>query len=322
MERNKKTTINIILGPTSTGKTSLALELCKKISFENGKKSKGEILSADSRQIYKHMDIGTGKLPIGSEIKVERGNKKWVLDGVNIWGYDLANPDEYFSSYNYAKFGLEKLGELSSAQKTTFIVGGTGFYIDILTGRRRLSGTKPDFELRKTLETTSTQNLLKKLMSLNDNKYSSIDTKNRRRIIRAIEIELTNTKEKNAPLPYLDNVKYEYFGLKAPNEFMYEKVDKWMEFIWANGLIEEVQNLLDLGFENTPKLQGLIYKSVVSFLKKDLIENEALQRAKYDLHAYIRRQITWFKKNPDIYWFDISMIEREKILDQMIMTIK
>ena len=316
---NENRKITIILGPTSSGKTSLALDLCKKLGELHGQKA--EILSADSRQIYKHMDIGTGKFSIDSKVGVEKGDARWVIDGVTIWGYDLADPNEYFSSYDYAKFGFEKLGELSSAQKTTFIVGGTGFYIDILTGRQRLSGTKPDFELRKALETTPTKNLLQRLMSLNPDKHREIDQKNRRRIIRALEIELRKEKQKNTPLPYLTHVKYEFFGLKAPNQFLYDKVDVWMELIWENGLLEETINLLDLGYEETPKLQGLIYKSAVAFLNKKQTQEEALQRAKYDLHAYIRRQLTWFKKNPKIKWYDISettpQILSQKILKKL-----
>ena len=293
-----KNKVYIILGPTCTGKTSLAIEFCKKCG--------GEIVSADSRQVYKYMDIGTGKLPVDLSIPVEKIDKKWIFDGVNIWGYDLVTPDKYFSAYDYAQFALPKIKDILGEDKGVFLVGGTGFYIDIVTGRKKPAGTKPDFELRKALETTPTKNLLTWLTSLNPEKLEIIDTKNRARIIRALEIELRREKTNTTPLPYLQNIKFIFIGLTAPREVLYEKVDVWLENIWGNGLLDEVKNLLDMGFGNSPKLHGLVYKSAVDFLEKKISEDAAKQRAKFDLHAYVRRQQTWFKKNKEIEWFDIT----------------
>ena len=139
----------VILGPTSSGKTSLSLKLAKKMN--------GEIISADSRQIYKTMDIGTGKLPINANVKIVRDVDKWIIDGINVWGYDLVTPDAFFSAYDFAKFALPKISRGNPENKTMFVVGGTGFYIDILTGRVKPSNVMPDLELRATLETLSTE---------------------------------------------------------------------------------------------------------------------------------------------------------------------
>ncbi|MFC1622344.1 tRNA (adenosine(37)-N6)-dimethylallyltransferase [Patescibacteria group bacterium] len=276
----KKQKIYIILGPTSSGKTSLALELCKKFN--------GEIISADSRQIYKHMDIGTGKF------------------GKGIYGYDLVEPNEFFSAYDFTQFALKKARELLEEGKTVFLVGGTGFYIDAFTGRVPLTGSKPDLELRKSLETTPTKNLLTRLTSLNPKKANSIDRQNRVRIIRALEIELK--KENTTPLPYLQNVEFVYIGLTAPREFLYNRVDKWLKNIWNEKLFEEV-DFLKKNYPNSDKLNGLIYKTAQ---KKDF------ERTKYDLHAYVRRQQTYFKKIPDVTWMDISQDNYKQIVYNVI----
>ena len=176
---NKK--IVVILGPTSTGKTSLAIDLCKKFN--------GEIVSSDSRQVCKYMDVGTGKFPASASTNtsIQKLDKKWIVNDVIIWGYDLTLPGEYFTAYDYAKFSLTKIRELHEDGKRVFLVGGTGFYIDVVTARVKLAGERPDLERRKSLETMPTKNLLVWLTSLNSDVVKEIDTKNRIRIIRALE---------------------------------------------------------------------------------------------------------------------------------------
>ncbi|OGC68928.1 hypothetical protein A2415_03965 [candidate division WWE3 bacterium RIFOXYC1_FULL_39_7] len=305
---NKKQ-ILVLAGPTSSGKSSLALDLCKTIG--------AEIMSADSRQIYKGMDIGTGKIPFDNAVEVTKSDNCWLVDGVNIWGYDLVNPDQYFSAYDYADFALKRMGKLIEQEKTTFLVGGTGFYIDMVTGRSKPSNIIPDLELRAELEKESLGNLQKKLMSLNISMYNSIDQNNSVRIIRAIEKEL-NKENTSPPLPYLENYTFKYVGLSAPNDFLFDRVDKWLEKSWDNCLIDEVKALIDRGFGPSPKLQGLVYKSVVTYLNNALSESEAKQKACFDLHAYIRRQLTWFRKNEEIEWFDVSVHDK-KTLAQIIL---
>ncbi len=288
-------TIFVILGPTSSGKTSTALDLCKRFN--------GEIISSDSRQIYKGMDIGTGKTPINTKIKVEKGESRWVLDGIKVWGYDLINPDEYFSAYDFAKWALPKAQELLGQGKAVYLVGGTGFFIDMFTGRVKPSQVKPDFNLRNKLEKLSLPKLQKKLTSLNLEAYEKIDKNNHVRLIRAIEIE-TGKNHSPTPLPYLQNVKFEYTGLDASREVLYKRVDDWLDSIWQNGLLPETQNLISAGFGETRPLNGIVYKSAKVFLAGQLSEDEARQQAKFDLHSYIRRQQTYFKKNKDIKWLN------------------
>ncbi|AHB40724.1 TPA: tRNA dimethylallyltransferase [candidate division WWE3 bacterium] len=289
----------VIVGPTSTGKTSLSVELCKKLG--------GEIISADSRQIYKYMDVGTGKLPIGSSVNIKKGDEFWELDGIKVWGYDLVVPDQYFSSYDFAKYAPEKTEEIFSGGKNVFLVGGTGYYVDTVTGKLVLNNNiEPDFALRTELEKKPLPELQTLLTSLNLEAFQKIDKKNPVRLIRAIEKE--KGKKKNlTPLPHPD-AEFIYIGLSGPREFLYFRADKWVEEIWKNKqVISETEKLLSMNFGSFPPLRGLVYKTAVSFINKEITEAAAIQRIKFDIHAYIRRQQTWFKRNPDIKWFDVSV---------------
>lgn len=301
-----KKNIYVILGPTSSGKTSLSIKLCKDFN--------GEIVSFDSRQLFKHMDLATGKLPITSGNQapspVEKHEGYWILDGITIWGYDLVSPNDFYSGYDFALFALNKIRELMSRGKQVFLVGGTGFYLDLITKNVEPSNIEPNFELRKELEKLSLEELQFKLTSLNKNEFNKIDNKNPARLIRSIEKVLGVTKNLN-PLPYFtsaDNVEFVYIGLTSENKYLFDRVDIWVESMWEKGLVMEVKKLIDLGFENSTKLKGLVYKSVLEFLKptNTLTEAQIKQLIKYDLHAYIRRQLTYFKRNKNIKWFDIS----------------
>lgn len=298
--------IYIVVGPTSSGKTSLALKLCKDFN--------GEIISADSRQVYKYMDLGTGKLPITSDntlnVSVERKDTHWILDGVAVWGYDLVSPNEFYSGYDFAVYALNKAREIRDRGKTVFVVGGTGFYIDLFTKNVEPSNIEPNLDLRNELEKLSLEELqdkFKSITSLIPEGEMKIDLKNPVRLIRAIEKAVGTTKNL-FPLPYFTDVTFKYIGLKSENSLLFARADVWVETMWKNGLVDEVKNLMQLGFENSPKLQGLVYKSVVQYLnpQNTLAEEQVKQLIKYDIHAYIRRQLTYFKRNKAIIWFDID----------------
>lgn len=296
----------IIVGPTSSGKTSLGINLAKKFGFE--------IISADSRQIYRYMDIGTGKKPINIDKKRLKISKEyWEIDKVRIWGYDIVDPNVNFSAYDFCEYAHQKIIELRKKNIEPILIGGTGFYIDSLTGRMKLSKSEPDFVLRKELEAKPLSELVEVLKLLNNKKLSNIDQKNKRRLIRAIEIERQNKQSK--PLSHssaniIENIpqikeKHIYIGLHTQREILYQNVDKWLDQIWNDNLFDEVKFLLKK-YSDSDKLYGLIYSSVVNFITDKTVENDHIQRAKYDLHAYVRRQLTWFKKNNEIEWFDIS----------------
>ena len=305
----KKRKIFILVGPTSSGKTSLAIKLCKKFN--------GEIISADSRQLCKFMDIGTGKLPIKSNAKVKKNDNCWVVDGVNVWGYDLVTPDKFFSGYDFALFSLKKSLELMDNGKNVFLVGGTGLYIDLFTGEIRPSGASPNEKFRSLLDNLSLEKLQIVLKTISPEDYKKIDLNNKVRLIRALEKKMPS-KTSSTPLPYLEDVGFVYIGLIGDRELLYERSDKWVDFIWKNGLIDEVEGLIKMGYANSHKMKGLVYKTTVSFINKKITEKEAIERIKFDIHAYIRRQQTWFKRNKNIMWVDISKDGFEEIIYNII----
>lgn len=308
MASNRKK-VFIILGPTSSGKTSLALDMCSKFD--------GEIISADSRQVIKYMDIGTGKVPVGSAVEIEKGNGEWSVGGVKVYGYDLVEPDEFFSGYDFAVYSLKKAREIINNGKNVFIVGGTGFYIDLLTGDIKPSNVMPDEELRVELEPLSVEELQQRLSEVNKEALEKIDIKNKFRLIRAIEKAVSN-KTNGKVLPYLDDVEYVYLGLTAPRDYLYARADRWVEEVWDNGLIEEVRGLVGRGYENSAKMHGLVYKTSLDFINNKILKDKAVERIKYDIHAYIRRQQTWFKRNKKILWVDVSKDDFREIIYNII----
>ena len=298
--------IYMILGPTSSGKTSLALKLCEKFN--------GEIISADSRQICKYMDIGTGKVPLDTKVKIKKGLNYWELDEKKIWGYDLINPDQYFSGYDFAIFALEKAREIIENGKNVFLVGGTGFYIDIFTGRIKLTQISPDLKLRKSLESLPLGVLQNKLREIDNEVFESIDKLNKVRLVRALEKKLSTNEDNNKKrLSYFDFHPI-YIGLTSSRDVIYERVDKWVEKIWDLGLLDEVMDLRKKSYGETHRVKGLIYGTAGEFLDGKLTKKNAIERTKFDVHSYVRRQQTWFKRNPDIEWFDISRDDFEEII--------
>jgi tRNA dimethylallyltransferase len=287
----------VILGPTSSGKTSLSLNLCRRYT--------GEIMSADSRQIYKFMDLGTGKVPTTFAGKIVKGDFVWKIDKVSIWGYDLVKPEEFFSSYDYAYFALTKIRAFLKDRKNVFLTGGTGFYIDTVSKTITPSFVEPDFGLRKELGELNTDELIARLKTLDEKVLDKVDLKNPVRLIRTIE-KLTKPKVNSIKLPYLGNTKYYYIGLTAPRELLFSRADNWAEDVWENGLINETKQLIQKGYGKSPRLKGIIYKSVVAFLNREVGATKALQRMKFDLHAYIRRQQIYFRRNDHVVWFDVS----------------
>lgn len=292
----------VLLGPTSTGKTSLAIKMCQIQG--------GEIISADSRQVYKYMDIGTGKVPVSLQgrqgTQIKRLDDHWEVDNIKIWGYDLVRPDEYFSAADFYKYAIKKIDKIKSRNRKVFLVGGTGFYIDVVTGRIKLSGAKPDTELRKALQTTPTKTLLFRLKRADQNAYNKIDKNNRVRIIRAVEKSLQIVPADDVLKRDLPSVGIEdIVGLTSDRSLLYKRADDWADEIWEP-LLEETSRLIEMGYADSIPLQGLVYKTVVEHRTGGLSKEDALQRIKFDLHAYIRRQLTWFRKNRDIQWIDIS----------------
>lgn len=295
----------VIYGPTATGKTNLALALAKKFN--------GELISADSRQVYKGLDIGTGKVSFGS--KVEKHHGYWIVDGVKIHGFDLVNPGKNFSVTDFLNNTSASLIQISEAHKLPIIVGGTGFYIKALIDGLETIGIPADKKLRHKLEGLSAVSLYEKLLGVDPQRAKSMnesDSQNPRRLIRAIEIAIHSQKhktrnQKQTVNGQLSNVNCLLIGLTAPNSYLYERVDRWLSERLNRGMIEEVKNLL--AKKISPKWLdnlGLEYRWITRFLLKEISYDVAIERLKGDTHSFIRHQKTWFNKFPRIYLFDIA----------------
>ncbi len=248
------------------------------------------------------MDVGTGKVPQDSSLGVMKNEKYWTINGVKVWGYDLVSPVDYFSAYDFAIFARSTIADIHARGSIPLVIGGTGFFVDALTGRINLSAVAPNFKLREELDQLSLEAALGKLKELNEADFHTIDQKNKLRVVRAIERNsLPSVVNKLA-----SNLNFNYYGLFDERENLYSRVDLWAEVIWGDLLFNEVKSLISLGFRDSPPLKGLVYKTALAYLNGDIGLGEGLARVKFDLHAYIRRQQTWFKKNDSITWLNVS----------------
>lgn len=321
----------VILGPTATGKTSLALEIAKQ--------KKGEIISADSRQIYKGLDIGTGKfpLPVNSRrsLVISCFDGYWIEDGIKIWGYDLIAPDEIFTAFDFARFAQEKIKDIQARGKLPILVGGTGFWIEMALGRVAPARVPPDWRLRHQLEEYPAEILFEKLKKMDLKRAESVDPKNKRRLIRAIEIATSTKQEAGSPSTsfrtslkpekgksdsYFERIEKQgswrsqgsynlspvtcnFILLTAPRLVLYQRIDERVDQMIRAGLIEEIKTLLSKGYSwNLPSMSGIGYRQFKPFIEGSKTLEECGQKLKFDTHAYARRQVTYFRrfKNPRV----------------------
>lgn len=301
----------IICGPTATGKTNLALKLAKEFH--------GELVSADSRQVYRGMNIGTGKdLPkdapfiIKSSKLLLKGQTYiygyYVIQGIPVWLLDLASPDQSFSVAHFTNIATNTINAIIKRGKLPIVVGGTGLYISSLLRPPQTIHIPPDTMVRKQLSKKTLEELVATLARLDETRLKIMnpsDKKNPRRLIRAIEISLYRQKQtppKNNK-PQWDSL---CIGLKAPREILYSRIDLRVDERVKDGIIAEVNNLLQSGFTfHLPSLKTLGYYEWKSYFekKKDILET--INQWKFDEHQYAKRQLTWFKKDKTVLWFDI-----------------
>ena len=266
----------VILGQTATGKSDLAVKLAKKIN--------GEVISADSRQVYKGLDIGTGKITK----KAERGVPHYLLD--------VVNPAKKFTVAEYKKLAEEKIKEILDRGHTPIICGGTGFYIDAITKGIVFPEVSPNLKLRKILEKKSVLELLKILKKLDKRRAKNIDQNNKVRLIRAIEIAKALDK-----VPDITKVRPSYkfikIGLYLPNDKLEKKIIKRVEGMFKAGLLNEIRKLKKSGISNK-RLKEFGFEYFEPTEEKVVIETI----------KYAKRQMTWFKRAKDIKWFDASKL--------------
>jgi len=290
----------VILGPTGSGKTSLSLKLAKKYN--------GEIISSDSRQIYKEMDIATDKIKKqNSKFKIKNSKIKKLYYGNvnNIPHYmiDIINPDEEYSVANYKKDALLVINDILKRGKIPFLVGGTGLYIKVIVNNLNIPKIKPNRALRKKLDTMSKEKLFSILKRLDPKGAKKIDKNNKRRLVRAIEIcKQTGKKysEQNQTGKQLFNALQ--IGIRLPREELYKKIDKRVDEMIKIGLIDETKKLMEKYSFTLPSMSGIGYKEIGEYLNNKISKKEAIQKIKYRTHQYVRRQDTWFLKDKKIEW--------------------
>lgn len=298
--------ILVICGPTATGKTSLGFRLAKQFD--------GEVVSADSRQVYKHMDIGTGK--------------EWDNE-VKIWGYDLVDPKERYSVSEYFKSMKFVIETMWSRNKLPIIVGGTGLYIKSLIDGIPTIDIPQNKNLRELLEKLTTDELFEKLAILDGVKAGSLnssDKKNSRRLIRAIEVAVWNAENETQKhivdkrKKILDkNVDVLMVGISASIPKLLKNIENRVEKRMNEGFVDEVEMLLKSGVSwKNQSMNSLGYKESEAFFKEGLTYEEFIEEWVINEMKYIKRQLTWFKKDKRINWFNIVDVDFPQNVEKLV----
>lgn len=287
-----KPIVYVIGGPTASGKSKLAVELAKKVN--------GEIISADSMQIYKEMNIGTAKV------------NKEEMQGVQHYLVDFVSPDERYSVSNFKKDAEKAIEEILEKGKTPIVVGGTGLYIDSLIYGIEFQNEEVDLEYREKLnkiaDEKGLESLYKKAQEIDPEAMKKISINDRKRIIRVLEIyhKTGKTKTEQELQSRKNEVKYEYkvFAITMDREKLYERIEKRIDFMIEQGLIEEVKQILEKYHTFPTAMQGLGYKEVIEYINGHITKEEMIEKIKGETRKYAKRQLTWFRKNKQTIWLN------------------
>lgn len=295
--------IPVIVGATATGKTETGVLLAKAIN--------GEIISADSMQIYQKMDIGTAK-----PTKEERQDIPHHM-------IDCIAPDEDYSVARYKKEAFQTIEEILNRQKVPIIVGGTGLYINSLTLPWGFSRKDKNETIRQQLEKESVEGkgeqLYQRLENIDPEAAQKIHPNNQRRVIRALEIYYATGKtkteldaeERKIELPYA----YHMMGIEMDRTYLYERINQRIDLMTEAGLIEEVRRLLDQGYnEELIAMKAIGYKEFIPYFKKEQSLEETIRILKRDTRHFAKRQLTWFRKDERIRWFHVDKTTDKKKL--------
>jgi tRNA dimethylallyltransferase len=284
----------VLCGPTATGKTALAVTLA--LRFD------GEIVGADSRQVYRHMDVGTAK-----PSPQERALVPHHL-------IDVAEPDEPFSLADYGRLARAAIAAIAARGRLPLLVGGTGLYIRaVVRGFDLAPGAPPQAGLRRSLEEDAAREgpaaLHARLAALDPAGAARIDPRNVRRVVRALEVTLATGRPFSRASGQAAQAPYDALlvGLDGPRDLLYRRADARVDTMMAGGLLHEVEALRARGYDPcSPALTGLGYRELGAYLDGTLDLAAAVQATKYATHRYIRRQLIWFRREEDIHWFSID----------------
>ena len=296
-----KPTVIVICGPTASGKTALSIELAKRIN--------GEIVSADSMQIYKDMDIGSAKVTPDE------------MEGIQHYLIDCVLPSERYSVANYKQDAKQAIEEILKKGKIPIVVGGTGLYIDSLIYEIEYKDIKINEEYRKELERIKENEglevLYKEALAIDPIAMEKISANDYKRISRILEIyEATGkTKTQQEAESRLNEIPYDYkvFAIDYDKEKLYQRINKRVDIMIEKGLIEEVKTLLEKYTEFPTAMQGLGYKEVKQYFDGELTKDEMIEKIKQESRRYAKRQFTWFRKNKQTIWINGQASTEENI---------
>lgn len=291
----------VILGPTGVGKTGMALEVAKVLN--------GEIIGADSRQIYRHMDIGTAKPTPEQQAQVPHHL------------IDVVNPDENLSVAQYQALAYEVIGDLQARGKLPLLVGGTGQYITAVTEGWTIPDVPPNEALRAELEalaqTQGAEALFNQLREIDPGAAERIDYRNVRRVIRAIEV----ARETGQPMDYVNRKSPPPYpilqiGLTMDREALYQRADLRIDQMMREGFLEEVRQLIHMGYgRGLPSMSGLGYHELAAFLDGEITLDVALELTRRATHDFIRRQYSWFRgHDAGIVWKDVTQTTPDNLI--------
>ena len=281
MKNNK---VIAVVGATASGKSAYAVDLAEKIG--------GEIISADSRLVYKGMNIGTAKPAIDE------------MRGIPHYMIDIVEPDINYSAGLYAKEAKKHVKDILSRGKTPVIAGGTGLYFRILLENYKLPDVEPDYKLREELSKLSFDELSHILSDLDKNALNTLERNDKKKIIRYIEIVKLTGLPLSKACGKNDDKEFdiEWIGLNFPREELYERINKRVDLMVEQGLVEETKYLLKK-YGRIPNIVDTIgYKEIISYLDGELTLDEAKNKLKQNTRNYAKRQLTWFRKNENINW--------------------
>lgn len=284
-----------VVGPTASGKTSLAIKIAKLFN--------GEIISMDSMQIYKYMSVGTAK-PTVEE-----------MDGVPHHLLDFVEPGDTFTANDYAELAREKIDEITSRGHIPILCGGTGLYLNSVLYAYEMSEAASDDALRSELENFASQNgniaLHDKLRELDPQSADEIHPNNVKRVIRALEICILTGKPRSQQMTAEAKNVYPalIFGMDMPREELYERINKRVDIMLSQGLLDEFEDLLLRGIlskndTTSQASQAIGYKELLSYKRGEITLDEAIEQIKMNSRRYAKRQLTWFRRNNDIIWID------------------
>lgn len=294
-QSNDKPKICIIVGPTAVGKTDISVAVAKELN--------GEIISADSAQVYKYMDIGTAKI------------NEEEMQGIRHYMIDVVTPEQSFSVAQFRDRAAEYIKDISARGKLPIIAGGTGLYINSLLNNLEFTKSVGDDEYRREMERLAEEKgneyLHNMLKDIDPDSYNRLHPNDVRRVIRALEVykftgkTITFFQEESKKLP--EKYQYAFVGLTMDRQKLYNRIDKRVELMLEKGLIEEVKKLLDMGYSRElVSMQALGYKEIVQYLMGEISLEEAAFILKRDSRHYAKRQLTWFRRDERIQWFDID----------------